>query len=229
MVEDRRAVLAADIEALAVAGGRVLYPPERLKQFRVADLDRVEPHLDRLGVAGAVPTDLSVGGVRDVPAGVADGGLQHSVDLAEGRLDTPEASCGECRALGSVRSGSLERRCRRRANVAVPELDHVMTPSNICPNTRPAPGIPARARGDAAPAGSKPPKGTRPGTSQPVRPHARRLRALSAHDPCGTASTALSQSATALAGAGGRCSRCGRASLRQRQVRAGRGAVTRRG
>src|SRR5215510_13780440 len=99
MVEDRRAVLAADIEALAVARGRIVDPPEHLKQLRVADLGRVEPHLDRLGVAGAIPADPPVAGIRDVAAGVADSGLQHPVHLPEGRLDTPEASSGECRAL----------------------------------------------------------------------------------------------------------------------------------
>src|SRR5205809_3050672 len=145
MVEDRRVVLAAEIQPLAVAGGWIVDPPEHLKQLRVADLGRVEPHLDRLGVAGAAPADPSVAGVRDVAAGVARSGLQHPVDLAEGRLDTPEASGGEGRALGSVRSVSLERRRRRRTGVALPELDHVMTPSNACANTRPAPGIPARA------------------------------------------------------------------------------------
>src|SRR6266581_1885811 len=155
MAEDRRAVLAAEVEALAVAGGRIVDPPERLEQLRVADLGRVEPHLDRLGVAGAVPADPAVAGVRDVAAGVADSGLQHPVDLAEGRLDTPEASCGECRALGSVRSISLERRSQRQAGDAVPEPHHVMTPSNTCANTKPTPGIPALVRGDATPAGSK--------------------------------------------------------------------------
>src|SRR5215831_20246896 len=146
MVEDRRAVLAAEIEALAVAGGRIVDPPEHLKQLRVADLGRVEPHLDRLGVPGAVPADPSVARVRDVAAGVADSGLQYSVDLAEGRLHTPEASRGECRALGPVRSVSLEWRHRRQSGVAVPELNHVMTSSNVCANTKPAPGIPARTR-----------------------------------------------------------------------------------
>jgi len=79
-------------------------PPERLEQLRVADLGRVEPHLDRLGVAGAVPADLLVAGVGDVAAGVTHRGLHHPVDLAEGRLHTPEASRGECGPLGSVRS-----------------------------------------------------------------------------------------------------------------------------
>src|SRR5215471_13671657 len=75
MVEDRRAVLTADIEALAVARGRIVDPPEHLKQLRVADLGRVEPHLDRLGVAGAMPADPPVARIRDVAAGVADSSL----------------------------------------------------------------------------------------------------------------------------------------------------------
>src|SRR6266566_7863851 len=99
MAEDRRAVLAAEIQALAVAGGRIVDPPEHLQQLRVADLGRVEPHLDRLRVAGAAPADPPVARVRHMPAGVADGGLQHPVDLAEGRLDAPEASCGESRTF----------------------------------------------------------------------------------------------------------------------------------
>src|SRR6266852_6444796 len=115
MAEDRRAVLAAEIEALAVAGGRIVDPPERLEQLRVADLGRVEPHLDRLGLAGTAPADPLVGGIRHMPAGIADSRLQHPVDLAEGRLDAPEASCGKGRALGPIRAVALERRRRRRA------------------------------------------------------------------------------------------------------------------
>src|SRR6516164_11255925 len=138
MAEDRRTVLAAEVEALAVAGGRIVVLPERLEQLGVADLGRVEPYLDRLGVAGAVSADPFVAGIRDVAAGVAHSRLQHPVDLAEGRLHPPEASRGEGGALGSVRSVPLERRRRRRVGVAVPELDHVMTPSNSRANTKPA-------------------------------------------------------------------------------------------
>src|SRR5271156_5888561 len=114
MVKDRGAVLAADIEALPVAGSRIVDPPERLEQLRVADLGRVEPDLDRLGVAGAMPAGPVVAGVGDVAAGVAHGSLQPPVDLAEARLHTPEASCGERGALGTVRSVSFEWRRRRR-------------------------------------------------------------------------------------------------------------------
>ena len=58
-------------------------------------------HLDCFGVA--VAADLPVGRVLGVAAGVAGGGLAHCVDLAEGRLDAPEASGREGRAVGSRR------------------------------------------------------------------------------------------------------------------------------
>src|ERR1700677_323987 len=147
MVKDRRAVLAAEIEALPVAGSRIVDPPERLEQLRVADLGRVEPDLDRLRVTGAVPADPLVGRVRDVAAGIPGSGPQHPVDLAEGRLDAPEASRSERRALGSVRAVALERRCRRRAGggAAVPQRKHVIAPLTCHGNAGFAPGIPERA------------------------------------------------------------------------------------
>src|SRR5262249_20380768 len=98
------------------------------------------------------PTDLPVAGVRDVAAGVADSGLPHPVDLAEGRLHTPKASRGECRPLGSVRSVTLKRRCQSPAGVAVPAPHHVHPSSNTSASAKPAPGIPPHAHGgDAAP------------------------------------------------------------------------------
>src|SRR5580704_19340702 len=156
MAEDRRPVLAAEVEALAVAGGGVVDLPECLEQLRVADLGRVEPHLDRLGVAGAVSAYTLVGGVRDMAAGVARSSLQHPVDLAEGRLHTPEASRGECGALGSVRSVPHQRRRRCWIGVAVLELDHVLAPLSFCANTKPAPGIPGGRHERRRPGRSKP-------------------------------------------------------------------------
>src|ERR1700744_228485 len=112
--EDGRAVLAAQVEPLAVAGGRVVDVPERLEQLGVADLRRVEPHLARLGVAGAVPANLPVGRVRGVPAGVADCGPQHPGYLPERRLDAPETAGRERRTLGAGRPLALEGRGRCR-------------------------------------------------------------------------------------------------------------------
>src|ERR1700733_13213542 len=156
MAEDCRPVLAAEVEALAGAGGGVVGLPECLEQLRVAGLGRGNPPPDRLGMAGAVPAYPLVGGVRDVAAGVARSSLQPPVDLAEGRLHTPEASRGECGALGSVRSVPRQRRRRRRVGVAVLELDHVMAPLSSCANTKPAPGIPGGRHERRRPSRSKP-------------------------------------------------------------------------
>src|SRR5690349_1614023 len=100
--------------------------PERLEELGVTDLRRVEPYLNGLGVAGAVAADLTVGRTGDVAAGVADGGLQHSGDRAEGCLHTPETSGRERRALGSFRAVALERRQRLAGGcVPVAGLEHV--------------------------------------------------------------------------------------------------------
>src|SRR5690348_4513631 len=163
MIRDRRAVLAAVIQALAVAGGRIVDPPERLEQLRVADLGRVEPHLDRLGVAGAAPADPLVAGVGHMPAGTADSGPQHPVDLAEGPLDTPETARGEGRALGPIRAVALERRRRRWVGGGAPELEQVVVPSNLRANAAPASGIPAQA----APGRGQPPGMPRAGSALP--------------------------------------------------------------
>src|SRR5271165_6964761 len=99
MHKNRRAVLVADVPALATTGGRVVDPPERLQQPLVADLGRVEPHLDRFCVAGPVAAHLLVGRLGGAPAGVADPRLDDAVDLAERRLYPPEATGGEGGAL----------------------------------------------------------------------------------------------------------------------------------
>src|SRR5580704_5344657 len=167
MAEDRRAVLAAEVQALAVASGGIVDPPERLEQLRVADPGRVEPHLDRLGVTGAVPADPLVAGVRDVAAGVARSSLQYPVDLAEGRLHTPEASRGESGALGSVWSVSLE--WRRRVGIAVVELDHVLAPLKLlCQHEARAGDSCRTARGGAAPSRVRAAHGARAGISWPL-------------------------------------------------------------
>src|SRR5262249_8544235 len=45
VVEDRRPVLAAEVQALAVPAGRIMATPERLEELGVTDLRRVEPYL----------------------------------------------------------------------------------------------------------------------------------------------------------------------------------------
>ena len=105
MEVDGRAVLAADVRALAVPLRGVVRAPKQVEQRVVGDLRWVELDLDRLGVAGRVGADVVVGGVLGMPAGLADAGAGDAGDLAEGRLDAPEAAGCECRF--SVMSNSL--------------------------------------------------------------------------------------------------------------------------
>ena len=71
---ERRAVLGADIVALAHALGRVMSLPERPEQLVVGDLARVVGDEDDLGVAGTAGARLLIGRVGRRAAGVADGG-----------------------------------------------------------------------------------------------------------------------------------------------------------
>src|SRR5271155_5017870 len=95
MGEDRGAVLAAAVPALAVGCGGVVYTPEGPEQLLVAHLPWVEPHLDGLGVAGVAAADLLVAWVDTIAAGVADCSFEHAVDVAKRGLNAPEASGGE--------------------------------------------------------------------------------------------------------------------------------------
>src|SRR5579863_2918716 len=72
--EDCRAVLGADIGALAVKRGRIVRAPEDIEQLGVADLRRVEVHQHGLGVTRGVSADVFISGIDGAPAGITDGG-----------------------------------------------------------------------------------------------------------------------------------------------------------
>src|SRR2546423_11014039 len=90
--EDHRAVLVADVPALTVELGRVVLAPEDVEQLLVGDLLRVVGDLDDLGMAGRVRADVLVGRVLERAALVTGFGLRDAVELAERRLDAPEAA-----------------------------------------------------------------------------------------------------------------------------------------
>src|SRR5690606_23801250 len=94
--EDRRAVLAADVIALAVLLGRVVrHRQEDLQQLPVADLPGPVTDADGLGMAGTAGADrLVVGGVG-AAAGVTRQHLGHAGQAAEHRLGAPEAAAGQ--------------------------------------------------------------------------------------------------------------------------------------
>src|SRR5438067_12837607 len=71
---DRRAVLRADIVALAHALGRVVAFPEQFQQRLIARHLRVVDDQHRLGVAGLAAAHLLIGRVRRMAAGITDRG-----------------------------------------------------------------------------------------------------------------------------------------------------------
>src|ERR1051326_3261571 len=78
---DARAILRADVVALAHALGRVVVLPERLEQPLVGDSARVENHQHDLVVPGAPVADSLAGRIGGDPAGLA--GRRDEYILAE--------------------------------------------------------------------------------------------------------------------------------------------------
>src|SRR6185437_15724822 len=94
-IEDRGAVLAANVRTLAVDRRGVVILPEHLQQSVETHLRGIELDLHHLGVAGAVGTDLLVGRVVGHAARVAHGGGDDAGHLPECRLGSPEAAHGK--------------------------------------------------------------------------------------------------------------------------------------
>src|SRR5581483_5643108 len=89
---DRRAVLRADIVALAHALGRVVAFPEHLQEAVIADdLGVVDDEYD-LGMPGLAAAHLFIGRVRGGAAGIADRRGPHARRLPELALGAPEAA-----------------------------------------------------------------------------------------------------------------------------------------
>src|SRR5579859_753731 len=109
LVEDRRAVLGADVVALAHALGGVVRLPEDLEQVSVGYPGRVEDDPDGLGVTGAAGADFLVGRVGGEATLVADGGGDDARGLPELSLRAPEAAHRELCDLCAFRVGRSER------------------------------------------------------------------------------------------------------------------------
>src|SRR6185437_2356450 len=106
---DRRAVLRADVVALAHALGRVVALPEGLEQRVVADDARIEDDQHGLGMAGEAGADFLIGGVGRVAAGIAHRGGVDAGQAPEAALGAPEAAEAEDRRLEPGRERRLQR------------------------------------------------------------------------------------------------------------------------
>ena len=106
----RRAVLGADVVAVAVEVGGVVVLPEDPQQglaARPAD-GGVVGHPHGLGVTGGPGAHLLVGGVGRGAAHVADGGDHHPVLAPQYALHAPEAAARQVDDLGALRPGAVQ-------------------------------------------------------------------------------------------------------------------------
>src|SRR5689334_180844 len=113
---DRRAILRADVVALAHALGRVVVFPEHLQQLFVSDLLRIEHDQHHFGVAGTARADLFIGRVRREAAGIADRRREDALaELPELSLRAPETAEREHGLFEALR-------IRRQQIMAVDEM-----------------------------------------------------------------------------------------------------------
>ncbi|KAI3473737.1 hypothetical protein Pfo_031621, partial [Paulownia fortunei] len=89
--EHRRAVLGADVRALAVQLPRVVEREEDVEDDVGGDDRLVEGHRDRLGVTGRTGADRFVRRVLDHAAGVARHHVLHTLQRAVHRVEAPES------------------------------------------------------------------------------------------------------------------------------------------
>src|SRR5438552_16251834 len=99
VIENRRTVLGADVRALTVQRRRIVILPEDVEQLLVRHLRRIVDELNHFGVSRASAAHILIGRVLERPAEITDGRVLHTVYVAKGRLDSPEAARPECRQL----------------------------------------------------------------------------------------------------------------------------------
>src|SRR5512132_1554231 len=105
--EHDRAVLVADVPTLPVELRRIVLAPEHLQQLVVGHALRVVRHFDDLRVAGRMRAHVFVRRILERAAAVADTRARDAVELAERRLDAPEAAGAERCLLLHYSSSSL--------------------------------------------------------------------------------------------------------------------------
>jgi hypothetical protein len=107
-VVNRRAVLRADVVALAHSLRWVVGLPEHRKQVPVGDLLGVEADEHGLGVSGPTAANLLVDRVLSEASRVADRRSVNAVDLPEPTLGPPEAAETQDRGAQTLGKGWVE-------------------------------------------------------------------------------------------------------------------------
>ena len=100
-VENRRAVLRADIRSLAIQFGRIVrHAKKHLQQRLIRHLRRVIGDAHRFGVAGPARAHRFVGRVPDRSARIPRDHIDHALHVLVDALDPPEAAARKHRRPG---------------------------------------------------------------------------------------------------------------------------------
>jgi hypothetical protein len=91
-IKNYRPVLSADVGALAVERRRVMNLPKDFQQLLVRYPRWIVLDLHDFGVSGLASANRSIVGLWDGTAGVSDGNIDDTRDIAKRRFDTPEAA-----------------------------------------------------------------------------------------------------------------------------------------
>src|SRR5207247_138839 len=194
VVEDRRAILATHVAALAVERSRVVQREEHTEQVAIGELVRVERHLHHLGVPRRAGANRLVARIGYVPAGIPRDDFRDAAQLLEDRLETPEAAatqsgqlCAHLFILAGLSSGWSPPDCARRERNprrAPPARDNDRVPAQRSRRRAPcrvwlARRRPAPARHTPEPRGSRRSPDRAPVREGPTRCRVVRLAAAS--------------------------------------------------
>ncbi len=102
LVVEGRAVLGAGVRPLPIPAGGVVRGEEDIEHGFGGNDGLVKLHLDDLDVAGGTRTHLAVGGVLNVPTGVAADTGGNSFKLTIYGVDAPEASAAYNKTLHTL-------------------------------------------------------------------------------------------------------------------------------
>src|SRR6516165_960969 len=95
MIEDRRAILRADIHSLSVERGRVVRGKEDVEDVAERNVGRIEGNLQHLSMASGAGADLLVGRLGYAAAAVARFDPLHAAQLLEDCFQAPEAAASQ--------------------------------------------------------------------------------------------------------------------------------------
>jgi hypothetical protein len=104
-IKDDRAVVGANVIALAVEGGGVVDGPKNVEDVGVGNNGGVVLDAHGFGMAGGAARDLLVGGVGDVTASITGRYSRDALNLLVGGLQAPKTSSGKDGGL-ELRRGS---------------------------------------------------------------------------------------------------------------------------